>query len=397
MNRLRQLSPFSISFSRARGGRLPASSFGRRPRPPQTLPHVHLVATGGTISNRDGGRLTAEDLAKSMPGLDKHARLTYEQFANVASSQLTLEQWLGLSRRVNELFADRPGAGRHRRHQRDRHARRDRVLPAPDRPRHRGRSSSSGRCAIRARSATKARPTCSRACASPPSRRRATRACWSCSTTRSTPRATSPRPTRFGCRRSAAATTASSASSTAIASCSSGSSCSVTRRKSEFDVGALKELPRVDVVMVYQGAPGDLIKAAVDAGAKGHRDCRRRRRRDQRDARRGARLRGAERRVRRDQHAHRLRTHRAAARVRRPPGAPGQRRTTAAPAVHRAGRGSRAAQGAHAADAGADEDHGSRRDSAHLLGGRDQAACRGKMWPLLHPWQSPSLPRDRGR
>src|SRR5687768_14850473 len=72
----------------------------------ETLPHVHMLATGGTISNRDGGRLTAEDLAKSMPGLERHARLTYEQFANVASSQLTLAQWLGLSRRVNELFAD---------------------------------------------------------------------------------------------------------------------------------------------------------------------------------------------------------------------------------------------------------------------------------------------------
>jgi L-asparaginase len=28
-------------------------------------------------------------------------------------------------------------------------------------------------------------------------------------------------------------------------------------------------LPRVDIIMTYQGAPGDLIKAAVDAGAKG--------------------------------------------------------------------------------------------------------------------------------
>ncbi len=71
-----------------------------------TLPRVHLVATGGTISNRDGGRLTAEDLAKSMPGLDRAATLTYEQFANVASSQITLEQWLQLARRVNELFAN---------------------------------------------------------------------------------------------------------------------------------------------------------------------------------------------------------------------------------------------------------------------------------------------------
>jgi L-asparaginase len=69
------------------------------------VPHVHMLATGGTISNRDGGRLTAAELAKSMPGLETHARLTYEQFANVASSQLTLEQWLALSRRINELYA----------------------------------------------------------------------------------------------------------------------------------------------------------------------------------------------------------------------------------------------------------------------------------------------------
>ena len=69
-------------------------------------PHVHLIATGGTISNRQGGRLTAEDLAKSMPGVDRYATLSYEQFANVASSQLTLDQWLRLSRRITELFAN---------------------------------------------------------------------------------------------------------------------------------------------------------------------------------------------------------------------------------------------------------------------------------------------------
>ncbi len=75
------------------------------PAASQTLPRVHLVATGGTISNRDGGRLTAADLAKSIPGVERTARLTHEQFSNVASSQLTLDQWLSLSRRVNELFA----------------------------------------------------------------------------------------------------------------------------------------------------------------------------------------------------------------------------------------------------------------------------------------------------
>jgi L-asparaginase len=38
---------------------------------------------------------------------------------------------------------------------------------------------------------------------------------------------------------------------------------------SEFDLSGVKELPRVDVIMVYQGASGDLIKAAADFGARG--------------------------------------------------------------------------------------------------------------------------------
>jgi L-asparaginase len=38
---------------------------------------------------------------------------------------------------------------------------------------------------------------------------------------------------------------------------------------SEFDVTKIAALPRVDVILTYQGAPGDLIKAAADNGAKG--------------------------------------------------------------------------------------------------------------------------------
>ena len=75
-----------------------------RSQPP--LPKVHFVATGGTISNKEGGRLTAEELAKSIPGVERYARLSHEQFTNVASSELTLAQWLSLSKRVNEVFAE---------------------------------------------------------------------------------------------------------------------------------------------------------------------------------------------------------------------------------------------------------------------------------------------------
>ena len=80
---------------------------------PSPLPHVHFIATGGTISNRDpstslgagGARLTAEDLVATAKGVDRYARVTVEQFSNVASSELTVTQWLHLSRRINEAFA----------------------------------------------------------------------------------------------------------------------------------------------------------------------------------------------------------------------------------------------------------------------------------------------------
>jgi L-asparaginase/Glu-tRNA(Gln) amidotransferase subunit D len=39
--------------------------------------------------------------------------------------------------------------------------------------------------------------------------------------------------------------------------------------RSEFDVSQLEGLPRVDIILTYQGASGDVIKAVVDQGAKG--------------------------------------------------------------------------------------------------------------------------------
>jgi L-asparaginase len=39
--------------------------------------------------------------------------------------------------------------------------------------------------------------------------------------------------------------------------------------QSDFDITDVAALPRVDVILTYQGASGDLIKAAVDQGAKG--------------------------------------------------------------------------------------------------------------------------------
>lgn len=84
----------------------------QRPAPvapsPQTLPLVRLIATGGTISNKTGGRLTADQLVDLMPDIGRWVRTEAEQFSNLASGQLTLEQWRDLSRRVNEVFRTEP-------------------------------------------------------------------------------------------------------------------------------------------------------------------------------------------------------------------------------------------------------------------------------------------------
>jgi L-asparaginase len=74
--------------------------------PATVLPRVRLVATGGTISNRPGGRLTAEELIASVPELTTYTRPEAEQFLNVASSEVTLDQWLQLARRINTLLRE---------------------------------------------------------------------------------------------------------------------------------------------------------------------------------------------------------------------------------------------------------------------------------------------------
>ena len=163
------------------GRQAPAPARGDvNPNAVARLPKVLLVATGGTISNRSGGRLTADELVKSMPGLDRYVRAEAEQFANVASAQLTLQQWLDLARRINELFDDDPElAGVVVTSGTDTLEETAYFLHLTVRD-PRSRWSSSARCAIRARSATKARRTCSRGSASRPTRRRAARACWWC-------------------------------------------------------------------------------------------------------------------------------------------------------------------------------------------------------------------------
>ena len=234
----------------------------------QTLPRVHLVATGGTISNRDGGRLTAAELAKSMTGLDRHAQLTHEQFSNVASSQLTIDQWISLSKHVNKIFVDdKDLAGivvtsgtdtleetAFFLHLTVRDPRPVVIVGSMRNPSTLGYEGAANLLEG------------VRVAADPAARDKGTLVVLNdeINSARDVTKTDALRLQTFRSREY-------------------GQLGVVDRdrvvffrqplqrhtSRSEFDISGLDELPRVDVLMVYQGAPGDLIKAAVDGGAKG--------------------------------------------------------------------------------------------------------------------------------
>src|SRR5882672_11018130 len=72
------------------------------------LPLIKVVATGGTIANTPSGRLHAGEVAEAIPQLKKVARLEVEEVMRVGSSAITVEQWLALSKRINEILAREP-------------------------------------------------------------------------------------------------------------------------------------------------------------------------------------------------------------------------------------------------------------------------------------------------
>ena len=74
----------------------------------EKLPLVKVIATGGTIANTPSGRLHAGEVADAIPALKKVARLEVEEVIRVGSSAISVENWLTLARRINEILAREP-------------------------------------------------------------------------------------------------------------------------------------------------------------------------------------------------------------------------------------------------------------------------------------------------
>ncbi len=71
----------------------------------EKLPLVKIVATGGTIANTPSGRLHAGEVAEAIPDLKKVARLEVEEIIRVGSSSISIENWLKLAKRINEILS----------------------------------------------------------------------------------------------------------------------------------------------------------------------------------------------------------------------------------------------------------------------------------------------------
>jgi L-asparaginase len=203
-----------------------------------------------------------------MPGVERFADLTHEQFTNVASSALTLKDWLGLSRRINELFAaDRGLAGivvtsgtdtleetAFFLHLTVRDPRPVVVVGSMRNPSTVGYEGAANllegvRVAADAQSRNKGALVVLND---------------EINSARNVTKTDALRVQTFRSRDYGQLGVVDRDRVVFFSQ--------ITQRhneQSEFDITKITELPRVDVIMVYQDAPGDLIKAAVDQGAKG--------------------------------------------------------------------------------------------------------------------------------
>lgn len=231
-------------------------------------PRVRLVATGGTISNKTGGRLTAEELVKSMPGIERYAQPEFEQFSNLASSELTLDQWLALSKRLNELIKTDAGlAGlvvtsgtdtlEELAYFLNLTVRTDKPVVIVGSMRNPSTLGYEGAANLL---------EAFRVAASPAARGKGALVVLN-DEINAAREATKTDALRLETFQTHGYGVLGVVDADRVVFYRD-----VVKRhtaKSEFDITNVAKLPRVDVIMVYQGADGDLIKAAVDAGAQG--------------------------------------------------------------------------------------------------------------------------------
>ncbi|WP_051364328.1 type II asparaginase [Flavobacterium limnosediminis] len=80
----------------------------------QNLPRVKILATGGTIAGAGAaadqagykaGALPIDQLLSAVPQIHKYATVTGEQISSIGSQDMSIEIWMKLNKRINEIFS----------------------------------------------------------------------------------------------------------------------------------------------------------------------------------------------------------------------------------------------------------------------------------------------------
>jgi len=86
----------------------------------QNLPRVIVLSTGGTIAGQQpntdkagyvSGKIPIEELLKNIPSITQKAVVQGEQIASIGSYDMTIDIWIRLARRINEIFAKNEADG----------------------------------------------------------------------------------------------------------------------------------------------------------------------------------------------------------------------------------------------------------------------------------------------
>ena len=84
-------------------------------------PRVYVIGTGGSISfvgahrtdyinySYDNKHLTIQELLNRVPEVNQFAEVRAEQFLNVGSTEVGPIHWLGLAKRINQIFREDSG------------------------------------------------------------------------------------------------------------------------------------------------------------------------------------------------------------------------------------------------------------------------------------------------
>ena len=77
-------------------------------QPATDKPQVRIIATGGTIANSPDGRMAVETVVEQILGIGDIADITIHDYARIASSEISVQNWIDIANVIMEELAEHP-------------------------------------------------------------------------------------------------------------------------------------------------------------------------------------------------------------------------------------------------------------------------------------------------